>query len=63
MTEPASVFDEFDEKAFKQAVAEGIASADAGRLIPHEIVRRWLMDLAEGKDTPPPSLDPQTRIE
>ena len=61
MAEPASLFDEFDEEAFKQAVAAGIASADAGRLIRHEIVRRWLMDLAEGKDAPPPSLDPQSK--
>ena len=35
-----------------------LAAADAGRLIPHEVVRQWLVDLAEGKDTPPPTDDP-----
>ena len=52
------MLDAFDEEAFERAVAEGIAAADAGRLIPHEVVRQWLVDLAEGKDTPPPTDDP-----
>ncbi len=58
MIKPVSTSDAFDREAFERAIAEGIAAADAGRLVPHDVVRRWLVDLAEGKDATPPSLDP-----
>ena len=58
MTKPAPMPDAFDQEAVERAVADGIASADAGRLIPNDVVRQWLLDLAEGKDTPPPTVDP-----
>jgi predicted transcriptional regulator len=58
MIKPASMPDAFDREAFERAVAEGVAAADAGRLVPHDVVRQWLVDLAEGEDATPPSLDP-----
>ena len=37
-----SIFDETDQAAEDAADAEGVADADAGRLIPHEEVAAWL---------------------
>jgi predicted transcriptional regulator len=37
-----SVFDEIDQAAEDAADAEGLADADAGRLVPHEEVAAWL---------------------
>jgi predicted transcriptional regulator len=37
-----SVFDEIDQAAEDAADAEGLADAEAGRLVPHEEVAAWL---------------------
>ena len=37
-----SLFDEADDAADGAAVREGIADAEAGRVIPHEEVAKWL---------------------
>ncbi|HEY0834522.1 MAG TPA: CopG family transcriptional regulator [Azospirillum sp.] len=43
-----------DAEAKRDAVREGFADADAGRVVPHEEVRRWLLDLAAGRRTERP---------
>jgi predicted transcriptional regulator len=40
--------------AFLQEVARGIASAEAGRLIPYEAVRRWILSWGSGAEREPP---------
>jgi len=42
------------EEEFFARIAEGEADADAGRLVDHEEVSRWLRDLARGKRRVPP---------
>lgn len=42
------------EEEFLTALAEGEADADAGRMVDHQRVARWLGDLAKGKQAPPP---------
>jgi predicted transcriptional regulator len=37
-----------------QEVARGIASAEAGRLIPYEGVRRWILSWGSGAELEPP---------
>ena len=37
-----------------QEVARGIASAEAGRLIPYEGVRRWILSWGSGTELEPP---------
>jgi predicted transcriptional regulator len=37
-----------------QQIKEGIADADAGRMIPHEEVRGWIDSLGTRKKLPPP---------
>jgi predicted transcriptional regulator len=41
--------------AFEAAVLEGIASADAGRTIPYEEVRRWLLSWGTSSELPSPT--------
>ncbi|OWJ63988.1 CopG family transcriptional regulator [Inquilinus limosus] len=49
------LFQDDPELAAKRAaIREGIASADAGRLVPHEEVRRWLLSWGTGKRLPKP---------
>jgi len=54
MSKPKSVFDEVDEKAEARAIAEAEAEIDAGKGVPHEKVRTWLLKLADGEVLPPP---------
>jgi predicted transcriptional regulator len=56
MTKPAkSKPSRNDEDAeFLAAVQEGIADADAGRMIPYEKVRRWLLSWGTENELPPP---------
>ena len=58
MAEAKSVFDQIDGEAEARASAEAEAEAeaelDAGKGIPHEKVREWLLKLARGEITPPP---------
>lgn len=58
MAEPApdpGVFDIEDDEAKARAIAEAEAELAAGRGVPHEKVRAWLLDLAAGKRTEPPT--------
>ena len=55
MDKNASIFDMVDEDRKRKAIEEGIAQADAGKVVPHEIVKVWLQKLANGEfDAPPP---------
>lgn len=54
-SDPARLPDHDDELEVKRAaVRDGFADADAGRVVPHEDVRRWLLDLAAGRRTERP---------
>ena len=54
-TEIKSIFDVPPDAAF-EAAADAAAEGDfvAGRVVPHERVREWLMQLAKGEKVPPP---------
>jgi hypothetical protein len=57
MGEPAAQTmsdEEAELEALRRAVEEGIEAADAGRVVSHERVRAWLLDLAHGKSADPP---------
>ncbi len=43
-----------DTDAFTAAVEDGIADADAGRTVPYEDVRRWLLSWGTDRELPPP---------
>ena len=51
----ASIFDMVDDEAEAQAIAEARAEIAAGKGVPHERVREWLMKLAKGEIVPPPT--------
>ncbi len=55
MAEPASIFDVTDETAEGQAIGRAEAEVDAGKGVPHERVREWLLKLAKGEIVPPPA--------
>lgn len=55
MVEPAYILPDDDTAAFVEAVREGMAAADAGRTVPYEAVRRWLLSWGTEAETPPPS--------
>ncbi|MGO1079457.1 hypothetical protein [Inquilinus sp. CA228] len=40
--------------AKRVAIGKGIASADAGRVVPYEDVRRWLLSWGTKDELPPP---------
>ena len=40
--------------AFVEAVQEGIEAADAGRTVPFEEVRRWVLSWGTPEELPPP---------
>lgn len=52
---PAAEMDDEERAAFLAAVDEGIADADAGRLIPYERVQRWLLSWGSDEELPPPT--------
>ena len=54
MAESKSVFEQVDPEVEAAAVAEAEAEFDAGKGIPHEKVREWLLKLARGEIIPPP---------
>ena len=43
-----------DDKAFARAVEDGLKSLDAGRSLPYEKVRRWLLSWGTDRELPPP---------
>jgi predicted transcriptional regulator len=57
MAEPnvKSIFDMEPDAATEERLdAEAEADYAAGRFVPHERVREWLLKLARGKKVPPP---------
>ena len=58
MSTPAPIeivtHDDPETAAKRTAIREGIAAADAGRLIPHEEMRRWLLSWGTENELPPP---------
>ena len=56
MSKPAPIapLDDPETAAKRAAIREGIAAADAGRLIPHEEMRRWLLSWGTDDELPPP---------
>ena len=56
VTTPAPMIDDDEAEAETRALAAAIAAAEADpRRVPHEVVRVWLLRLANGEfDAPPP---------
>ena len=55
MTKPQKTTNEDgDQAAFLAAVDEGLADAKAGRVVPYEKIRRWLLSWGSDKELPPP---------
>lgn len=54
MTKPAEPLPDDDDAEFLKAVEEGIADADAGRVIPLQRIRRWLLSWGTENELPPP---------
>jgi predicted transcriptional regulator len=56
---PASPEDDdvAEREALRAAVERGRADVAAGRVVPHERVREWLLDMAVGGDAPLPEPD------
>ncbi len=56
--EGAVPFDDDVELALTEeeeaALLKAEADADAGRVVPHERVKRWLQSIVDGKPEPPP---------
>lgn len=51
----AAAFQELRERqTFLDAVAEGIADSDAGRVVDHKKVRRWLESWGDNREQDPP---------
>jgi predicted transcriptional regulator len=51
---PRRTAEEQDDDALRAAVAEGLADDAAGRTIPYEDVRRWLLSWGTDEELPPP---------
>lgn len=51
-----SIFDEIDEPAEAQAMAEAEASIAAGQVISHEAMRAWLLSWGAPDEQAPPSV-------
>lgn len=52
--EEASIFDMEDEEAEERALAEAEADVEAGRVISHEAMTRWLLSIGTPNELPPP---------
>lgn len=46
--------DDEERAAYLAAADEGIAEADAGKLIPYARIRRWLLSWGSENELPPP---------
>lgn len=53
--EPA-IFDDVNEASDAVAVAEGLADIEAGRVISHEAMKRWLLSWGTPGELPPPKV-------
>jgi predicted transcriptional regulator len=54
MSNPSPTDDDADTTAFIEAVKQGLASAEAGRTVPYEAVRKWLLSWGTEGELPPP---------
>jgi predicted transcriptional regulator len=55
MTKPVLISDpDAENAAFTVAVEQGLADADAGRVVSYEDVRRWLLSWGTDSELPPP---------
>ena len=54
MSAPARPLPDDDDAAFVAAVEEGLADLEAGRTVPYEDVRRWLLSWGTEGELPPP---------
>lgn len=54
ISNPTPMPDDPDTEAFVAAVKDGIASADAGRTVPYEDVRKWLLSWGTENELPKP---------
>jgi predicted transcriptional regulator len=52
--EPNSAHQPDDDAAFLAAIEAARVSLDAGRSVPYEDVRRWLLSWGTDKELPPP---------
>jgi predicted transcriptional regulator len=59
MSEPKTIFEEIDDEAEARAIAEAEADVDAGRLVPHEEVVKWLRSWGTPNELPRPVPKPQ----
>lgn len=53
--EPA-IFDDVNEASDAAAIAEGLADIEAGRVISHEAMKRWLLSWGTPGELPPPKV-------
>jgi hypothetical protein len=54
MPEVQTDLDAAELEALRRAVAEADEAVQVGRVVSHDRVRPWLLDLAQGKRTPRP---------
>ena len=53
-TKPIPAAEIEDSAEYLAAVDKGLADAKAGRTVPYEKVRRWLLSWGSDKELPPP---------
>lgn len=51
-----SIFDEVDQAAEDAADAEALADLDAGRVVSHDAMTRWLSSWGTPDELPPPNI-------
>ena len=54
MDEESGVFDFADEAADEASTLRGLADFEAGRVVSHEAVKRWLLSLSTDNPLPRP---------
>ncbi len=57
MPEPATLFEQDDDAAEAEAMAEAEADVAAGRVVSHDAVARWLRSWGSDDELPPPTCD------
>lgn len=50
----AELFDDDELRELEEAIEQGLADAEAGRVVPHEEVVRWLRSLGTENELPMP---------
>jgi predicted transcriptional regulator len=54
MADTKTIFDEIDDDAEKRAIAEAEADVEAGRVVPHDQVVKWLRSWGKPDELPCP---------